>query len=75
MSLSVMAIPTTRPAGIAEHAEIPLESEPDALTIGRRIRHLRTARGLTLDELGAAIGRAPSQVSLLENGKREPKFA
>ena len=33
MSLSVMAIPTTRPAGIAEHAEIPLESEPDALTI------------------------------------------
>lgn len=74
MSLSVMAIPTTRPAGIAEHAEIPLESEPDALTIGRRIRHLRTARGMTLDELGAAIGRAPSQVSLLENGKREPKF-
>lgn len=74
MSLSVMAIPMTRPAGIAEHAEIPLESEPDALTIGRRIRHLRTARGMTLDELGAAIGRAPSQVSLLENGKREPKF-
>ncbi len=74
VSLSVMAIPTTRPAGIAEHAEIRFESEPDALTIGRRIRHLRTARGMTLDELGAAIGRAPSQVSLLENGKREPKF-
>jgi len=70
-----MAIPTTRSAGIAEHAEIPLESEPDALTIGRRIRHLRTGRGMTLDELGAVIGRAPSQVSLLENGRREPKFS
>ena len=53
---------------------MPLEREPDALTIGRRIRHLRTEQGMTLDELGAAIGRAPSQVSLLENGRREPRF-
>ena len=27
---------------------------PDALTIGRRIRHLRTSHGLTLDALGNA---------------------
>jgi XRE family transcriptional regulator, fatty acid utilization regulator len=46
----------------------------DSLTIGRRIRQLRTERGLTLDELGTAIGRAASQVSVLENGKREPKL-
>lgn len=58
-----------------EHAQLPLESEPDALTIGRRIRHLRTAKHMTLGDLGAAIGRAPSQVSLLENGRREPRFS
>ncbi|MGA1838866.1 helix-turn-helix domain-containing protein [Herbiconiux sp. 11R-BC] len=46
----------------------------DSLTIGRRIRQLRSDRGLTLDELGAAIGRAASQVSVIENGKRELKL-
>ena len=45
----------------------------DALTIGRRVRALRTERGLTLDDLAGAIGRAPSQVSVIENGKRELK--
>ncbi|WP_166876517.1 MULTISPECIES: helix-turn-helix domain-containing protein [unclassified Salinibacterium] len=48
---------------------------PDALTIGKRIRQLRTQRGMTLDALGSAIGRAASQVSVLENGKREPKLS
>jgi predicted transcriptional regulator/DNA-binding XRE family transcriptional regulator len=47
----------------------------DALTIGRRVRHLRTARGMTLDALAARVGRAPSQVSVLENGRREPKLS
>ena len=47
----------------------------DTLVLGRRIRHLRTARGLTLDELGAAIGRAASHVSMIENGHREPKLS
>lgn len=47
----------------------------DTLVLGRRIRHLRTARGMTLDDLGRAIGRAPSQVSMLENGHREPKLS
>jgi len=46
----------------------------DSLTIGRRIRELRVARGLTLDTLGAALGRAPSQISVIENGKRELKL-
>lgn len=44
----------------------------DALSIGRRIRHFRTEAGLTLGELGDRIGRAASQISVLENGKREP---
>lgn len=47
----------------------------DSLMIGKRIRQLRTERGMTLDALGAAIGRAPSQVSVLENGKREPRLS
>ncbi|TIH36597.1 helix-turn-helix transcriptional regulator [Subtercola vilae] len=46
----------------------------DTLTLGRRIRQLRTDRGLTLDALGASIGRAASQVSVVENGKREMKL-
>ena len=46
----------------------------DAITVGRRIRHLRRAQGLTLEELGAAVGRAGSQLSLVENGRREPKL-
>ena len=44
----------------------------DALSIGRRIRHYRTEAGLTLGQLGERIDRAPSQISVLENGKREP---
>ncbi len=51
-----------------------MDEESDALTIGRRIRQLRTARGLTLEELATAIGRAPSQLSMFETGKREPKL-
>lgn len=50
------------------------EEEADALTIGRRIRQLRSARGMTLDELAAAVERAPSQLSMIETGKREPKL-
>jgi len=30
---------------------------------------------MTLDQLSAAVGRAPSQLSLIENGKREPKLS
>lgn len=50
------------------------DEEVDSLTIGRRIRQLRTARGMTLDDLATAVGRAPSQLSMIENGRREPKL-
>lgn len=46
----------------------------DSLTIGRRIRQLRSDRGMTLDDLATALDRAPSQVSVIENGKRELKL-
>ncbi|MFV0320189.1 MAG: helix-turn-helix domain-containing protein [Microbacterium sp.] len=44
-------------------------------TLGHRIRHHRLRNGLTLDELGAKVGVAGSQLSLIENGKREPKLS
>ena len=44
-------------------------------TLGHRIRHHRTARGLTLEALGAEVGVAGSQLSLIENGRREPKLS
>ncbi len=47
----------------------------DLTTFGQRLRHLRRARGITLAELGARVGRAPSALSLLENGRREPKLS
>jgi transcriptional regulator with XRE-family HTH domain/predicted transcriptional regulator len=47
----------------------------DLATLGQRMRHFRTRAGLTLDQLGAAVGIAPSQLSLMENGKREPRLS
>ncbi len=47
----------------------------DLVTFGQRLRHLRRARGLTLGELAERVGRAPSVLSLLENGRREPKLS
>src|SRR5690625_4553216 len=52
-----------------------VDDDIDALTLGRRIRQLRTDKGMTLDQLAAAIGRAPSQLSMIENGHREPKLS
>ncbi len=47
----------------------------DLSTLGHRIRHFRTAAGLTLEQLGAAVGLAGSQLSLIENGRKEPKLS
>jgi XRE family transcriptional regulator, fatty acid utilization regulator len=52
-----------------------LEHEQDRLTFGRRLRHLRRARGFTLADLGAKVDRAPSALSMLENGRREPRLS
>jgi XRE family transcriptional regulator, fatty acid utilization regulator len=45
----------------------------DLVTLGQRIRHFRSAAGLTLDQLGEKVGVAGSQLSLMENGRREPR--
>ncbi|WP_127792318.1 XRE family transcriptional regulator [Agromyces sp. LHK192] len=63
-------------AALAASADGPDDSgHVDALTLGRRIRERRTARGMTLGALAQAIDRAPSQVSAIENGKREPRLS
>src|SRR5713101_3830439 len=46
----------------------------DLALFGQRLRHARRARGLTLADLGARVGRTPSVLSLIENGKREPRL-
>lgn len=47
----------------------------DTLTVGRRIRHYRKLRRLTLDALGQRAGVVGSQLSLIENGRREPRLS
>jgi transcriptional regulator with XRE-family HTH domain len=45
----------------------------DPLVLGRRLRHHRKERGLTLDQLGEMVGKPAPYLSLLENGKKEPR--
>lgn len=53
----------------------PEEGGLDLIALGRRVRHLRKKHGMTLDDLAAELGTSPSQLSLLENGKREPRLS
>lgn len=53
----------------------PAADTPDLITLGRRIRHARTSRRLTLEALGERVGCAPSLLSLVENGRREPRLS
>ena len=46
----------------------------DPLIFGQRVRHYRKRAGITLDDLGAEVGRPAPYLSLLENGKKEPKL-
>ncbi len=42
---------------------------------GRRLRHVRTARGLTLEQVAARVGKHAPYLSQLENGRREPTLS
>ena len=50
------------------------EAELDRLILGKRLRHFRTRAGLTLETLGERVGVVASQLSLVENGRREPRL-
>lgn len=47
----------------------------DMMILGKRIKHFRIQTGMTLEQLGDAVGVVPSQLSLIENGRREPKLS
>ncbi len=51
------------------------ERSLDLGVFGQRLRYARRSRGLTLAQLGERVGRAPSVLSLIENGRREPKLS
>jgi predicted transcriptional regulator/DNA-binding XRE family transcriptional regulator len=56
-------------------AEPAPEEEIDLATLGARIRHARQARSLTLADLAHRVDRAPSLLSQIENGRKEPRLA
>lgn len=57
------------------HDDVKTDDSPDPLTVGRRIRDARTRSGKTLSQFADAVGRAPSQMSMIENGKRELRLS
>ena len=59
-------------------SEVPPEeaADPtDPIVLGRRIRYRRKRLRITLEELARTVGMAASALSLIENGKREPKLS
>jgi transcriptional regulator with XRE-family HTH domain/predicted transcriptional regulator len=47
----------------------------DTLVLGRRLRYVRKQKGLTLEELGRRVGRQAPYLSMVENGRREPRLS
>ena len=47
----------------------------DPLVLGRRLRHHRRRAGLTLDQLGEMVNKPAPYLSLLENGRKEPRVS
>jgi transcriptional regulator with XRE-family HTH domain len=47
----------------------------DPLVFGKRLRHYRKKRGLTLRQLGDRVGKQAPYLSMLESGKREPRLS
>lgn len=46
----------------------------DPLVFGQRVRHYRKMAGMTLDDLGLKVAKPAPFLSLLENGRKEPKL-
>ena len=49
--------------------------QPEPLTLGRRVRYFRNQAGLTLDQLGEMVAKPAPYLSLLENGRKEPRVS
>src|SRR5690606_22712549 len=63
------------PAPHLEGTGAPAGGGTDAVALGRRVRHHRRAAGLTLAQLAERVGLSTSALSLLENGRREPRIS
>ena len=50
-------------------------SQSDPVSLGRRIRHHRRRLGLTLADLAGRVDLSASALSLIENGRREPRVS
>jgi XRE family transcriptional regulator, fatty acid utilization regulator len=53
----------------------PQTGSTDPLAVGRQLRHHRRRAGLTLADLAARVGLSASALSLIENGRREPRLS
>ena len=51
-----------------------MQDSIDSLVLGHRVRYFRRKAGLTLDQLGEMVGKPAPYLSMLENGKREPRL-
>jgi transcriptional regulator with XRE-family HTH domain len=60
--------PTDEPADAGEIRDVSLVS------LGRRIRHLRQERRMTLQDLAEATGLSSSMISLVERGRTSPSI-
>lgn len=52
-----------------------MANKRNQLILGRRLRYFRRRRDFTLAEVGSRVGRPVPYLSLLENGKVEPKLS
>ncbi|MDH5373229.1 MAG: helix-turn-helix domain-containing protein [Acidimicrobiia bacterium] len=52
-----------------------MSEQIDPLVFGHRLRHFRREANLTLDDLGARVGKPAPYLSTIETGKREPKLS
>ncbi|PZQ99594.1 MAG: transcriptional regulator [Cereibacter sphaeroides] len=62
----------TRMIRVARESGADTAVEP--LNLGARVRELRKARGLTLEQAGAQAGLARSTLSKIENGQMSPTY-
>lgn len=63
-----------RVRSLSAAAEAPDNAESERLEMGRQIRGLRRANGLTLEQLASACGRSPGFLSKVERGIARPSI-
>src|SRR5690625_517343 len=69
---SITNFPQHDPPGDGEQTR---NTHIDPVILGHRLRHYRTEAAMTLDELAKRLGATASHLSMIENGKREPKLS